>query len=313
MVKLLRIPILRSLSAMTYCVLLSALFLLLVLGLPANTTAMRDYQLSSAQYHILLLIVVIPIVASWFAAFYGYTRIRQYAQSLKKSSDSGAFHHLADGNAWIAWGLPVPAILTITLNTLADAHPNLKPTAIIITNYINLLIPLVAFTLISAGSRDLASRASIRVSLASSRSIMVVFASLGVLFCYLTFRNFDLTTVSSSHNPYFLPIWLVVASITIPYLYAWLAGLLAAYEIAALGKQAKGLLYSKALRLFALGLIAVIASSIALQYVNSGISRTGHLSLNSRLLTTYLIRVVAVVGYLLMADGARSLRKIEEV
>jgi hypothetical protein len=142
---------------------------------------------------------------------------------------------------------------------------------------------------------------------------MLVFVVGGVLYCYLTFRRFDPSSLGSTNNPYALPIWLMLLTVIIPYLYAWFVGLLAAYEITTYTKQVRGVLYKQALHLLVIGLLAVIIGSITLQYVSSVAPAAGHLTLNYRLLLITLFRVVDGIGFVLIAIGALRLRKIEEV
>ncbi|PIZ63149.1 hypothetical protein COY17_01230 [Candidatus Saccharibacteria bacterium CG_4_10_14_0_2_um_filter_52_9] len=96
--------------------------------------------------------------------------------------------------------------------------------------------------------------------------------------------NFDLGSLASAKNPYFLPVWLVVVSVIIPYLYAWFVGLL-----------------------------AVIFSSIALQYLNGIRPSPGYLTLDYRLLLTLIFRILGGAGFVMLIIGAGRLKKIEEV
>jgi hypothetical protein len=134
-----------------------------------------------------------------------------------------------------------------------------------------------------------------------------------VLYCYLTFRQFNPGSLGSTHNPYFLPIWLLLLTVIIPYLYAWFVGLLAAYEITSYSQQVRGVLYKQALHLLVGGLVAVIAGSILLQYISSVDPSPGHLVLDYRLLLVVLFRIVIGIGFVLIAAGANRLKRIEEV
>jgi hypothetical protein len=105
----------------------------------------------------------------------------------------------------------------------------------------------------------------------------------------------------------------MVVSVIIPYLYAWFVGLLAAYEIMLFSRHSKGVLYRQSLSLLALGLVVIIASSIALQYMNSIQPRVGHLMLSYHLIITSIFRIIGGGGFVLLAVGANRLKKIEEV
>ena len=299
--------------ALQYFVGLAVLYVALIFILPASHATMQQHHLSDIQYRIILLSLSVPSLMTWFAAFLGYAKLVEYSARISKTTDGSHFAQLARGCGWLALSLPIPALISLLLNAVANQWPDFHPTAIIIANYINLLLPLIAFSMIGKASRGLVSSSKLTFSLASSRIIGLLFLTAGVSYCYLIFRQFNLTSLAASNNPYFLPLWLMVISITIPYLYAWFIGLLATYEITLYSRQVNGLLYRRSLRLLIWGLIIVIASSIAIQYLNSVNPRVGHLVLDYRLLVSTLFGIVRGVGFALLALGAIRLKRIEEV
>jgi hypothetical protein len=141
----------------------------------------------------------------------------------------------------------------------------------------------------------------------------MVFVLIGVAYCFLMFRRFAGDSLGSTANPYYLPFWLILVTMVIPYLYAWYVGLLAVCELVIFSKQSRGVLYQQALQQVAYGLVIVVAGSIAIQYVGSIVPSTGHLILGTSLAATYAIRLTSVVGYIMIARGALSMKKIEEV
>ncbi|MDL2342148.1 MAG: hypothetical protein QFB87_03670 [Patescibacteria group bacterium] len=300
-------------NSISHYFLLTGLYFLLVFALPANKVAMATYHLSALQYHILLFVVVLPILGIWFAAFYGFEKLKSYAQAIQKTAEGEDYKQLATGCGWLAYALPIPALVSIILNTIANSHPRFHPTAVIISNYINLIMPLIAFSLLSNSARSLTQHANVRLSMAKAKSIIVAFATLGVVYCYFIFRNFDLISISTSDNAYFLPVWLAVISIVIPYLYSWFVGLLAAYEIVLFAQASKGIIYRHSLQRLGYGIAAVIVSSITLQYLSSIIPKTGSLSLNYIVAWIYVIQIISAIGYTLIAIGAARLKRIEEV
>lgn len=293
--------------------LLAIVYVILIFLLPASRAATRAYHLSTLEYRTILFAVTLPSIVTWLAAFFGYAKLRQYVQVVRETPEGPHFDKLASGSAWLAWSLPLPAIVSLLLSAVANQWTGFYSASIIISNYLNLLLPLVAFSLIGNASRGLVSQAKLKLSLASIRVIMLFFLVGGVLYCYLTFWHFDPSSLGSANNPYFLPVWLMVLSVIVPYLYAWFVGLLAAYEITLFSKHSKGVLYRQSLGLLAFGLVAIIASSIALQYINSVQPRVGHLVLGYPLVITSIFRLVGGGGFLLLAIGASRLKKIEEV
>jgi len=303
----------RTTPAAFYFAGLTLAYLVLVMTLP-NHQAQTTYHLSTVQYHILLFFVVVPLLVVWLVAFYGYSRLREYTQIVRSAPEGQAFSDLTRGAMWLAWGQPIPAIISLVLSSIAGSHANFAGATSIINNYINLLIALVAYSYFSSAGRRLAEREKVRISLSGARMLIVVFVSFGVTFCYFVFRNLSSSNLGSSNNAYNLPTWLLLASLVIPYLYAWFAGLLAAYEVHLVSQHSKGLLYQRALQQISRGLVIIIASSIFIQFLRS-ISPSGvqHFSLGNILLLIYCLLIIMGLGFFLLAYGANRLRKIEEV
>jgi hypothetical protein len=300
-------------TALKQYFVLASIYLVLVLLLPANKIAQHNYHLTSVAYHVLLFVVVLPLIGIWFGSFYGYTRLRQYSDAVTDTPEGHDFSKLSTGFTWLAWGSVIAALSSIILGAIANNQPSFLASSIIISNYLSLVVPLVAYSYISTGARGLNIRAKVSITGQGAKTLILFFMFIGVAYCYVTFRYLDLHSVGSNNNPYYLPAWLMILTVIIPFLYTWFIGLLAAYEIYLYSKNIQGILYQRAMRLLSGGVISVIASSIAVQYLRSAVPRMGHLSLNSVLLITYVAYIFMAIGYVLISLGARQLRKIEEV
>lgn len=303
--KLLRRPL-------SHYTILTTLFFIMVLVLPANETAMTAYNLSPLQYHILLLLYVLPFAGIWFAAFFAYDRLKTYAQSIKSSPEGPGFGLLARGCGWLAYSLPIPFLFAIVLSAVSEAVPSLRPASTIFTNYLFLVLPLVGFIILGDSARKLSEQAKMRMQTKEIRAVIAGFVLLGVFYCYSVLRQFDLFTATSAPNQYYLPLSLVIATIVIPYLYSWFTGLLAAYEIVLFSRQSKGVLYRQALTYVGVGIATVIASSVAIQYINTITPQTGNLSINVAFASSYVIGFIAALGYVFISIGAVKLKRIEE-
>lgn len=299
--------------ALQHYVLLAVLYIALICFLPASTAAERAYHLSGLEYRVVMFALALPSLVVWLAAFIGYSKLRLYARSINDTPEGIYFDQLARGCAWLAWSLPVGTIVPTILNAIAEQHSGFHASAIIISNYIGLVLPLIGFSVIASASRGLLMNTKARMSLANARFLILAFLALGVLYCFLTFSNFNLSSLGSTDNPYFLPAWLMVITVIVPYLYAWFMGILAAYEITIFSKNVQGVLYRQALGLVVAGLLAVILSSVALQYINGVEPRVGHLVLSYKIVFVSLFRIVGGGGFVLLAIGAGRLKKIEEV
>ena len=300
-------------SALKQYAVLSAIYLGIILFLPANKAALHNYNLTSSAYHLLLFLVVLPFIAIWFGAFYSYGRLRQYSDAILNTPEGKYFSTLANGFKWLAVGAAVSAILTSVLNAIADSHPHFTPAAAIIGNYASLLVPLVGYSYISTATRGLNIRAKITITSSATKLLIFSFMLVGVVYCFATFRQLDLHALTSTNNPYYLPAWLMILTLIVPYLFSWFVGLLAAYELYLYSRHTSGVFYQRSLRLLSYGVIAVITSSIVVQYLRTATPRSGHLALNTVLLIINIAFIFMGTGYILVSLGARQLRKIEEV
>ncbi|HSX37182.1 MAG TPA: hypothetical protein VLG13_03680 [Patescibacteria group bacterium] len=271
------------------------------------------YHLSTVQYHILLFLIILPVVAIWFVAFYGYTSMRGYSELIRKSGEGGPFKDISTSLAWLAWSLPLTSLVNLIVGAIANSHAGFYNASQIINNYASLLVAIVAFSILGTGSRRLLEREKLRISANTTKTLILGFVVIGTIYCYLVFHDLGNKALGSANNPYYLPVWLLMFTVVMPYLYAWFVGLLAAYEIRLLSKHAKGLLYQQALQHFARGVIVIVASSIALQYLLTTSPRSNYASLGYLVLIIYCILVLLAVGYGLLAFGAKKLKKLEEV
>jgi hypothetical protein len=289
--------------------ILSLVYVLLSIGLPPVAATLKAYHLSATGYRVLVLLIALPVVAMWFAAFYGYAQLEQYAQTIKKTPDGKAFASIGRGLRWLAWGLPITSLAGNVLGGVAHEYPHFGSMAIIVTHYTSLIISVIAFTIINTGTRGLTDATGKQPSLAATRGLMVSFIFLAITYCYVTIR----TVQTQAANPYQLPMWLILLTIVIPYLYAWLMGLLASYEISLYRRHIRGVFYKRALNLVAGGMGLTILSSIVLQYLTSSSPYLRRINLNWVLLIVFAVLMLYAAGFLLIAVGATKLKKIEEV
>lgn len=297
---------------LSYAVL-ATVYLLLVLLLPASKATMQAHTMTEFEYRVVRLAIGLVYVIIWFAAFYGYKKLMEYATLIARTKEGAAFKQLSIGVAWLAWSFPLAIIASNILYAVSYCWEDFKPTAIIISNYLALLLPLIGFTIIGTGAHKLTQQARLRPSLFGIRTIAVLMALVGVAYCYAIFSRFNFDDTGSTSNPYYLPMLVMIATVMVPYLYAWFAGLFATYEISLVGRRATGLLYRNALMLLVIGLGVVIISSIALEYMFSLQPRQGYFTIDYRLIISLFFRLLSGIGFALIALGAVRLKRIEEI
>jgi hypothetical protein len=299
-----------------YCwLLLAFIYLLLNFLIPADKATLDRYHISGAELHFLDVTILIPVVLIWFLAYLSYINLNRYHKSIEKAKDGPAFKYITLGIRTFAYGLPSAGIVTTTLKWISKYHLSFIPSSTILTNYIGLIVPFTAFYLISVGVRKLTELGNLRFKATNSRLIIAFFAVLGSSYTFLTFHQnaHVLHAAASAPNLYYLPNWLILFTIVVPYIVMWSIGLLSVLQIGLYQRTIKGIIYKGGLAKLALGLGAVLLSYVVLEYLTSLTNKLLLLHIGWLLLIIYCFLVLLGVGYALIALGSRHLRKIEEV
>jgi hypothetical protein len=288
-----------ELRAIKWCSLLTVIYILVIFLMPDSQASLNSYKVSSIDYNAASLVVAVPSIIVWFVAFLGYTKLH--------------FDRLATGTAWLAWSLPLMSIFNRLSDGIAHRAISFHATSIILNNYFDMVLSLISFAIIGSAVHGIIMSNKRELKATKAKMIMTIFILLGISYCFLTLKAFNLRSISSTYNPYYLPAWLMIISVIIPYMYAWFVGLLAAYQLTLSAKNTKGILYRRALFYIVGGLIAIILSAIAVQYLDGVIPSNGHFVLNYKSFAVIAIRVIGGLGFITLAIGANRLKKIEEV
>ncbi len=288
-------------------------------GLPPNEVTQMRYHLSFAQLQLLRVTLVVPILAIWFVAFYGYSKFKEYSELIKESPDGKALSHISTGLLVLAIWLPVNSIVSNVTAYWQRVYPNLTPSLVIFRNYLALAIVLGAFWCIHKGARELlllllkGDKNSVSTDL--KQYYKVVFLAASLLLVYLTFSNpaRQFPTEGVAQAAYYLPDFLIFLTIIIPYVAILYLGLSAFQFIHTYGKKVTGIIYAQALKYLANGIGVTVMTIMLLRYLTSMASILTTATLKVLLLIIYLLVAVIGVGYILIAIGAKKLKKIEEV
>lgn len=295
----------------TVFAVLLGIYIVFALFLPPDPTAVEKYHISAVQVRLLTLTLVIPLLAIYCAAFYGFIRFRMYADVVKREPEGEGIDTIADGLKWLAYGLPFYAIFSNIFNYYARAHVGFRPAAVIMQNYLTLIITFTGFTIIYKGAGRLVRYLQKKPSNREQNYWMFGMIILSTVYSFFIL-NRPLYT-DSARQIYYLPNWLIITTLAIPYLYMWYIGLKASYWVYFYQANVKGRLYQRALANLAIGLMWVIFSSIILQFFMTLSNRLNNLALAPLLITIYVLLILISIGYLLIAAGANRLKKLEEV
>ena len=299
---------LRKTSTMRWYLVLLIIAVILVIVVPPAPGTINKFHISLTEYRLAVSTLILPFAIIWFSAFYAYNRMRLYSNEIRRTREGNAFRSISDGIGVLAWGLALTTIISILFTAIANAHSGFTATQIVIVGYLNILVPLIGFTFIGNGTRNLNVIAKLRPSLIGTRVIVFVFLVIGVFYTHLV-------VVNSAHrqNTYYLSLYWLLFTFIIPYLYAWFIGLLCANEIRLYAQAIKGIIYKRVLIQLAAGIALVIFGSIVSQFISSVYLTKHSVPLASAFLFTYPVLVIEAIGYGLIAYGARWLKRIEEV
>jgi hypothetical protein len=289
---------------------LVVLYLALQFGLPVSEETLQQYDLTQAKAKMLYTTISLPFAGVWLAAMYSFRRFRSYAEMIINDKEGPGYMRLADGLTLLAFSLPLTSLTGTILTYLGDQIQGFEPTSVIIRNYLTVLLQLIAFILISQGVGKLWDTVRPRVTERYPRFWSLIIIVISSLFTWVI-------TARAVSNPneevYYLPAWLIVTTLTIPYLIAWYKGGLAIWRLHVYGKKVKGLVYKEMLSKFVAGMTVIVGLSIALRLLVTLSERLNRLNVTPLLVIIYVLIAFYVLGYGLVARGARQLKKIEEV
>jgi hypothetical protein len=294
-----------------------ALFILLTISYLAESfftkpdkLVLDHYHLSHSGYYELVIPLVIILVLIWLVSLYGSLRIKSYARLIQGSKDGIGMNLISNGLLIQTISLPITSNINYLLNHIGRDNPNLQPTMTIIINYISLGLMALAFVFIFAGAHKFRLLVPSRIKQLSQALWQGVFILASALYAYFII-------IQPIHHPaarrvYFLPDWLLVLTIAVPYVFLWYLGIRAAYNIFLYRRNIKGKIYRGSLSFMAAGISFVILSLVATRIITSLSSRLNSLKITPVLIVIYALLVITAIGYTLIAIGAKKLRNIEE-
>jgi hypothetical protein len=288
-------------------IILAAIYASVSLIAAPPRASLQHYHISSTTLRLLNTTVILPVIAIWFIGLFGYEMLRTYATYVQGDKEGKRIMELTRGIMVLAWWLPIVSTISALLGLLSRWYPHLLAGTVIISNYLSLLCPLTAFWLICRGSRRLSELSHQRPN-QNSIHIMAFALILGsIIYGYLV-----ATAREHLWTIYHMPVWIVLLTLVVPYVFTWYLGLIAAFDLHVYTGKVKGLIYRKGWTQVALGIAWIIVTIIILQYISAVSARVGNMSLGWVLLLVYAILGVMAVGYILIALGAKKLMRIEE-
>jgi hypothetical protein len=297
-----------------YYSLLALWGIIYIIGTLVAPLAPSRYNLSATSTHLIQVTIALPIVLIWAAAVFGAERFKSYAQKIRSYPDGTAMNKVAIG-----------LIILISLLLFGGFSGILRPWALkdgwlpqftILFNFISAVLPVIAYSIMYSGSKDLLKLTKSKKSYSAGWiPVIAIIAAITAVYLLVIF-NYDYrnnTPNASKYSSFYLPDGLILFTLALPYLVGWALGLKAALNINAYRRDVKGQIYIKALNRVVIGILLVIASAIVIQMLSAFSTFFAKAGLGSILAVVYLIIILYASGFVIIASGAKRLNAIEKV
>lgn len=275
----------------------------------------NTYNLTSTQLHLIQLSFILPIILIWFLIVFGGVRFKNYAHSITGSEEGKGLGLVANSLLLLGFGGIISSIINLGTNFVPNRQ--LIEEFAIGRNYLNILIALVSYVVLYVGSRRLLSTVNTKASIQSAKSylpsvLLVMSVSVYVALMFLNpYRNS--TPDPSKISSFYLPDWLLLTTIILPYALIWATATAAIVNLRVVASGVKGIIYQQAMKRLVLGLTLVVSFALALGVLSSLSGLFVGASLQFILVFIYLILIGYAAGFVVIASAARKLSRIEEV
>ena len=294
-----------SVAYTIYAIMLFVAFTLAFI-LPSTRFSSFIFSVPVSNSAIANITFIARSAIEWFAAAFAFTELFEYAKSLDKGRERVALRRIAAGIGVLALGISVPVLALRIVGLITLHNPNLGNLGAVLARYIGLALSLAGFIVLSFGIQKLVR---IRPGIHPANPLIFLYVVISTLFTYFVVYNYP----GAQHGPYYLPLYLLLPTVVMLSLYTWFIGFSAASMLFLYARAVKGILYKQALRWLANGVVVFIVCSILSQFVAGLVSYTHGLSLAITIIAVYILFLIQTVSFVLMAYGARQLKKIEEV
>jgi hypothetical protein len=291
---------------------LTLIYIGLIFVSPIDPDVIQKYNITETRARYLSLTILAPLIVIYYCALYGFHKFRSYALQIYNSKEGNPLLTLSNGLGVLAFMLPTTGIISTVTNNFELKHPEILVESTIIKNYIALAFALTAFMLIARGGEELVNTLKTQPKLTNNfrRISLISIITISCIYTWLITTRLD-NSASEDHT-YFLPNWLIITTIAIPYLYAWCRGVIAVYQLYLYKSKVRGIIYKKAIDFLYKGIAAIIALSVSLQLLTTLSERLNQLNLTPFLFIIYLLVITYALGFGLVVKGANKLRQIEE-
>jgi hypothetical protein len=281
-----------------------------VISMFAPRAGTNTYHLSQVQLALLQLTVVLPILLIWLIATYGAVRFMLYCQKIRKSPDGKALMYITDGLLVLTLSYVLQGVLGALRRLFAGQDA--VGFVVFIHSHVPMILAVLSIWYIYKGSLALSDLVHAKITGRQTQFIVAPFVFLALIFAWYFYANLEHSVVNGVPN-FALPGKLPFFTMAVPYLCAWVLGLLSILYILNYIIKVKGALYKQSLRYLAAGIMAVLTFTIFVQFLTLFTAAFVRLALTQLLILVYFILIFYSLGFVLIAMGARKLARIEDV
>lgn len=288
-------------------------YILLTIAAPASQNTQT--QIDEVTRLVLTATLLIPYMLTWLIAVVGWYHFNRFAAATerKHARNYAGFRLISRGLGILIFDLiSIPLINAARKVWATDGDAAAILT--ILSNYLHILIPLIAFICLFLGSRKLVQSSHYAIAVRSTILPSLVATSLfTVLFTIAVFGNTSrqVATEAGRFASYYISDPLIVLTIIIPLAATWFAGLQAVLQIERYVHSLSQAKWRRAIVNLFHGLLAVISSSIILQAITAfGSEQLQQVNLILIIVIIYLFIILQAVGYFFIRASAKQLRHL---
>ena len=295
-------------------VVLSLFYVLVTLFTPSDQSVLVRYGVSATEATLIELTVTLPIVAIWFLAYLGWSKISEYTQVVEPTKEASGFQKITNGLLAFVLMLPINSTYNALARSIYSDNQSLTAPLVIVGNYVHIAILLYAVIMLSKGAFELKSLAKKKLGWGFTNFGMVLLAILSFLYVYITLSNpYRQFAGESGTATYYLPDWLLASTVIFPYLIIFYLGFRTVQYIHIYKHSVPGVIYGDALKYIANGIGVSLIAILAIRYLASLNSVFEDAALKLVLALIYALVVLIGIGFWLIGRGAKKLQQIEEL
>lgn len=287
--------------------------LIYIFGTLIGPLSPTRFNLTPSRTHFLQLTIVLPVILVWAIAVYGAARFKTYTDKIKKHKDGHALNQIAIGLTILVASLMTSGVFGV-LRAWAFKNGWL-PTYTILSNYLSVSVPLVAFTYMYLGSSKLKKIAGNEETTSTWMVTGLLILVIGAIYIKLlySYQYRSATPDPSRYSSFYMSDFLILLTLILPYLVSWGLGIKACFNIWTYQKDVKGVIYKQSLTRLVVGVLVAVLFSVCVQLLIASSTFLSKAGLGSVLITLYLLIILYSLSYLIIASGARRLDAIEKV